>query len=141
MIDGAHAQRADLRRETEADGNDGVLFKLEDDPRITKAGRTIPRLSIDELPQLWNVLKGEMSMVGPSPLIYEEALQATDLFSARTRVKPGIAGPWQALGRNSIPFEDMIKLDYAYVVGWSMTEDMRLLLRTFTAVTKRTGAV
>jgi len=140
MVDGAHAMRSELRRETQESGNDDVLFKLKDDPRVTKFGGFLRRSSLDEVPQLWNVLKGDMSMVGPRPLVFEEALQATDLFSARTRVKPGIAGPWQALGRSSIPFEDMIKLDYAYVVGWSMSEDMRLLLRTMSAVTRRSGA-
>lgn len=141
MVDGAHEMRPQLREETRDDGNDGVLFKLDGDPRVTAIGSTLRRLSIDEIPQLWNVFKGDMSMVGPRPLVFEEARQATDLFSARTRVKPGIAGPWQALGRSTIPFEDMVKLDYAYVVGWSMTEDFRLLLRTAGAVTRRSGAL
>lgn len=141
MVVGAHDMRSELRRETEAAGNDDVLFKLEDDPRVTGVGRFLRRTSLDEVPQLWNVFRGDMSMVGPRPLVFEEARQATDLFTARTRVRPGIAGPWQALGRSSIPFEDMIKLDYAYVVGWSMSEDIRLLLRTVTAVTKRNGAL
>ena len=132
--------RPELREATQGDGNDDVLFKVEDDPRITRVGATLRRYSIDEIPQLWNVLKGDMSMVGPRPLVFEEAREATDLFAARTDMKPGIAGPWQALGRSSIPFEDMVKLDYAYVVGWSMSEDLRLLLRTVTAVVRGSGA-
>lgn len=140
MVDGAHQMRSALREETIDSGNDDVLFKLEDDPRTTPYGDVLRRTSIDELPQLWNVFKGDMSMVGPRPLVFEEALQATDIFSARTRMKPGIAGPWQSLGRNSIPFEDMIKLDYAYVVGWSMGQDLRLLLGTVTAVISGRGA-
>lgn len=140
MVDGAHEMRSALREETKDQGNDDVLFKIKEDPRITKFGEKLRRLSVDELPQLWNVFKGDMSMVGPRPLVFEEALQATDLFAARTRMKPGIAGPWQALGRSTIPFEDMLKLDYAYVMSWSMSEDMRLLLRTITAVTKGSGA-
>lgn len=137
---GAHEMRQNLREETEDLDNDDVLFKIVDDPRVTRIGKTLRRNSIDELPQLWNVFKGDMSMVGPRPLVFEEARQATDLFAARTRMKPGIAGPWQALGRSSIPFEDMIKLDYAYVMSWSMSEDVRLLIRTITAVFSRKGA-
>ncbi len=140
MYEGSHAMRSDLRKATEGEGNDDVLFKVEDDPRVTPVGASLRRTSIDEIPQLWNVLKGDMSMVGPRPLVYDEAREATDLFASRTEMKPGIAGPWQAFGRSSIPFEDMIKLDYAYVVGWSMAEDMRLLLRTVTAVVRGSGA-
>ena len=141
MIDGSHSMRPELREKTRDSGNADVLFKIENDPRITRVGKKLRESSIDELPQLWNVLKGDMSMVGPRPLVFEEAELATDLFAARTRMKPGIAGPWQSLGRSSIPFEDMIKLDYSYVVGWSMSEDFKLLLRTLTAVTKRNNAL
>lgn len=82
-----------------------------------------------------------MSMVGPRPLPPEEAAQAEALFSARTRMRPGIAGPWQALGRSSIPFDDMVRLDYAYVTGWTMSEDFRLLLKTSAAALRRRGAM
>ncbi len=140
MVDGAHEMRSALRESTADSGNDDVLFKLEDDPRITRFGRVLRKWSIDELPQLWNVFVGDMSMVGPRPLVFDEALQATDLFRARTQVKPGIAGPWQAYGRSAIPFSEMIKLDYSYVVGWSMSEDLRLLLQTSVAVARTRGA-
>ena len=140
MHDGAHQMRPGLREATKAEGNDDVLFKIDDDPRVTAVGGTLRCSSIDEIPQLWNVLKGDMSMVGPRPLVFEEAREARDLFCARTDMKPGIAGPWQAFGRSSIPFEDMIKLDYTYVTGWSMSEDFRLLLRTIIAVFGRGGA-
>ncbi len=140
MVEDADSMRPALREELDREGGD-VLFKIEDDPRVTRAGRTLRSWSIDELPQLWNVLKGEMSMVGPRPLPPEEAVQAEALFAARSRMRPGIAGPWQALGRSAIPFDDMLRLDYAYVTGWTMTEDFRLLIRTFLAVFRRKGAM
>ncbi|MDQ2622790.1 MAG: sugar transferase [Actinomycetota bacterium] len=140
MYVGAHSEREALRRETAPQGNDDVLFKLDDDPRVTRAGQWLRRTSLDELPQLWNVLRGDMSMVGPRPLVPEEAEMAHGMYLARFRVTPGIAGPWQAEGRSEIPFEDMLKLDYSYVAGWSMAEDVKLLLRTFSAVVGRKGA-
>ena len=140
MFDGAHEQREELRKATESEGNDDVLFKLDQDPRVTRFGAWLRRTSLDELPQLWNVLRGEMSMVGPRPLVPEEADMASGLYTARFRVKPGIAGPWQAEGRSDIPFDDMLRLDYSYVAGWSMVEDLKLLLRTFSAVVARRGA-
>lgn len=141
MVEGAHAKREQLRAETRDQGNDDVLFKLKDDPRVTRVGRSLRRWSIDELPQLWNVLRGEMSMVGPRPLVPEEASEAERVFPGRSSVKPGVAGPWQAMGRNTIPFEDMVKLDSSYVLGSSTGEDFRLLISTVGAVIRRRGAM
>jgi exopolysaccharide biosynthesis polyprenyl glycosylphosphotransferase len=116
------------------------MFKIHADPRVTPFGRTLRRYSLDELPQLWNVLKGDMSLVGPRPLIPEEASLIDGDYGERTRMRPGITGPWQALGRSDIGFADMIKLDYTYVANWSFAEDLRLLLRTIGAVLRGRGA-
>jgi lipopolysaccharide/colanic/teichoic acid biosynthesis glycosyltransferase len=138
MIDGADSLRDEVRPQGIHERN-GML-KLRDDPRVTRYGHRLRRWSLDELPQLWNVLRGDMSLVGPRPLPLDEAALVTDHFAERTRVRPGITGPWQTHGRSDIPFEDMVKLDYTYVVGWSMREDFRLLLRTGAAVFRRGGA-
>jgi exopolysaccharide biosynthesis polyprenyl glycosylphosphotransferase len=116
------------------------MFKIREDPRVTPFGRTLRRYSLDELPQLWNVLKGEMSLVGPRPLIPDEASLIDGDYGERDKMRPGITGPWQTLGRSDIGFADMVKLDYAYVTTWSFAEDFRLLLRTVGAVLHGRGA-
>jgi exopolysaccharide biosynthesis polyprenyl glycosylphosphotransferase len=111
-------------------GGDARMFKIDDDPRVTRVGRWLRRHSLDELPQLWNVLRSEMSLVGPRPLILEEDAYVTDWAERRLDLKPGITGIWQVLGRDDIPFEEMVTLDYLYVTSWSLGGDLRLLLRT-----------
>src|SRR6266550_2237904 len=107
---------------------------LENDPRITRVGRFLRLTSLDELPQVWNVLKGEMSLVGPRPLIESEDRQIAGWARSRLDLTPGITGAWQVLGRTSIPFEEMVKLDYLYVVNWSLWHDIRIMLRTLPVV-------
>ena len=121
-------------------GDHHVMFKLERDPRVTKFGAKLRRLSLDELPQLINVLRGEMSLVGPRPLPVHESDQVPDRYRARFRVRPGVTGPWQVLGRSAIPFDDMLKLDYTYVTNWSIGDDVKLLVRTLGAITHGRGA-
>jgi exopolysaccharide biosynthesis polyprenyl glycosylphosphotransferase len=111
-------------------GGDSRMFKIPDDPRMTRVGRVLRRLSIDELPQLINVLMGEMSLVGPRPLILEEDRYVQNWARRRLDLKPGITGLWQVLGRSEISFEEMIRLDYVYVTSWSLGGDARLILRT-----------
>jgi exopolysaccharide biosynthesis polyprenyl glycosylphosphotransferase len=106
------------------------MFKIERDPRVTPLGRFLRRTSIDELPQLWNVLCGEMSLVGPRPLVPSEDAHVIGWHRDRLDLTPGLTGPWQVMGRTSIPFHEMIKLDYLYVAEWSLWNDVKLLLRT-----------
>jgi exopolysaccharide biosynthesis polyprenyl glycosylphosphotransferase len=113
-----------------APGGDPRMFKVKHDPRVTRMGRLLRRSSLDELPQLFNVLKGDMSLIGPRPLILEEDRHVEDWARKRLALKPGMTGLWQVSGRNSIPFEDMVKLDYLYVTTWSLASDCRLLLQT-----------
>jgi lipopolysaccharide/colanic/teichoic acid biosynthesis glycosyltransferase len=120
--------------------DEGVMFKLKDDPRVTRFGAKLRRLSIDELPQLINVLQGEMSLVGPRPLPVDESDKVPEPYRARFKVRPGVTGPWQVLGRSSIPFEDMLKLDYTYVTNWSFGDDVKLLFRTLGAIAQGNGA-
>jgi lipopolysaccharide/colanic/teichoic acid biosynthesis glycosyltransferase len=110
------------------------MFKLADDPRTTRVGRFLRRYSIDELPQLLNVLWGEMSLVGPRPLVLDEDRHVREWGRQRLKLKPGMTGPWQVLGASDIPFEEMVKLDYLYVTGWSLLNDIKLVLQTIPAV-------
>jgi exopolysaccharide biosynthesis polyprenyl glycosylphosphotransferase len=116
------------------------MFKIREDPRITRVGRWLRRTSLDELPQLVNVLKGDMSLVGPRPLIENEDRQVEGRFRRRLLSSPGLTGPWQIHGRSEIPFEEMINLDYLYVTNWSLWADVKLMLRTIHAVVNGHGA-
>jgi exopolysaccharide biosynthesis polyprenyl glycosylphosphotransferase len=135
----AEARKADLMRHNEMQG--GVLFKVQRDPRITPLGRWLRRLSIDEMPQLINVLKGEMSLVGPRPLVLPESALLGDSWHARRLdLRPGLTGPWQISGRSDLTVQDMVRLDYQYVTGWSLTRDLEILLATITVVLNGRGA-
>ena len=115
---------------------DGLLFKVVDDPRVTRVGRLIRRLSIDELPQLWNVIRGDMSLVGPRPLAVEPT-SFGDLDGIRHRVLPGITGLWQVAGGNALGYWEMVRLDLDYITNWSIWLDLRLLFRTVPALLDR----
>lgn len=116
------------------EGGDPRMFKIVGDPRVTRVGHWLRRFSLDELPQLLNVLRGEMSLVGPRPLILEEDRHVVDWERRRLNLKPGITGLWQVLGRDDIPFDEMVRLDYVYVTTWSIMRDLNLILRTLPAM-------
>jgi len=136
MVPGAERQVEELFEQSD----DPHWLKLDHDPRITRIGRVLRLTSLDELPQLWNVLRGDMSLVGPRPLIETEDATVSGWARTRLDLAPGITGMWQVLGRTSIPFEEMVKLDYLYVTNWSLWLDVKLLLRTFLVVLHRRGA-
>ena len=120
-------------------GGDARMFKINDDPRVTRVGRFLRSRSLDEFPQLFNVLRGEMSLVGPRPLIPEEHHHVDGWARRRLDLKPGMTGLWQVLGRDDIPFGEMVGLDYRYVTTWSLARDVKLMLKTF-AVLARSNA-
>jgi exopolysaccharide biosynthesis polyprenyl glycosylphosphotransferase len=121
-------------------GLESGMFKAISDPRVTRAGASLRRHSLDELPQLWNVVKGDMSLVGPRPLPLAEDARVPSRYELRYSMRPGMTGPWQVLGRSDIPLDEMLKLDYGYVLNWSFVEDLKLLLQTAAAVINGRGA-
>jgi lipopolysaccharide/colanic/teichoic acid biosynthesis glycosyltransferase len=135
MVEGADGQKDGLRHLNEADG----VFKIARDPRITPVGRWLRHMHLDELPQLLNVLRGEMSLVGPRPLPLDEARAIQGWYRDRLEVRPGITGYWQVLGSARVPAREMVKLDYLYVANWSLWSDVRLMLRTVPVVLRRRG--
>ena len=135
MCTDAEQRKAELLHLNETVG----LFKIADDPRITRVGRFIRKTSLDELPQLFNVLRGEMSLVGPRPLVVDEDAQVEGLLRARLHLTPGMTGPWQVLGSARVPMHEMVKIDYLYVAGWSLWADVKLLLRTVPHMLARGG--
>ncbi|MBX5470007.1 MAG: sugar transferase [Thermoleophilaceae bacterium] len=122
------------------DATDGVMFKIREDPRITRVGKFLRRFSLDELPQLINVLRGEMSLVGPRPLILDESNALEGWHVRRLDLRPGLTGPWQISGRSDVPFDEMVRFDYQYVSGWSLARDIEILLATVPAVLSGRGA-
>jgi exopolysaccharide biosynthesis polyprenyl glycosylphosphotransferase len=130
MVQDAEQRKASLAHLNEAPG----LFKITNDPRVTRVGRALRATSLDELPQLWNVLKGEMSLVGPRPLIIEDDSHIEGWDRRRLDLTPGMTGPWQVLGSSRIPLAEMVKLDYAYVGTWSLWGDVKILVRTVAMV-------
>jgi lipopolysaccharide/colanic/teichoic acid biosynthesis glycosyltransferase len=112
---------------------------MTNDPRVTRVGGFLRRTSLDELPQLLNVLRGEMSLVGPRPLVIDEDAQVVGLDRSRLHLTPGMTGPWQVLGSSRIPLRDMVTIDYLYRANWSLWLDVKILLRTIPHVLSRRG--
>lgn len=135
MVDGADALKAGLLAHNETDG----LFKMADDPRVTRVGGVLRKLSLDELPQLMNVLRGDMSLVGPRPLVIDEDELVQGLARRRLHLTPGMTGHWQILGSARIPLHEMVKIDYLYVANWSLWTDLKILLRTVPYMLRRGG--
>ena len=137
MVIDADARRAAL---TGTDDGNGVLFKMKDDPRVTRVGKWIRRYSLDEIPQLFDVLAGDMSIVGPRPPLTEEVEKYDGRISRRMLVKPGMTGLWQVSGRSDLTWEESVRLDLYYVENWSLMQDLVILWRTARAVLSSDGA-
>ena len=135
MYDGADARKAGLRSRNEAQG----LFKIADDPRITRVGRSLRSTALDELPQLFNVLAGQMSLVGPRPLVVDEDQHVRGWYRRRLSLTPGMTGDWQVFGAARIPLHEMVTIDYLYVSNWSLWADIRIMLRTIPFIVHRRG--
>ena len=134
----AEARKAELMERNES--KDGVIFKMKDDPRITRVGRILRRTSLDELPQLWNVFIGDMSLVGPRPPVPSEVMEYTLEDRKRLDVIPGITCLWQIKGRSEIPFHEQVRLDKEYILAPSVWKDIAILLKTIPAIIGGKGA-
>jgi lipopolysaccharide/colanic/teichoic acid biosynthesis glycosyltransferase len=137
MVAGAAAQQGELEEANEAEG---ALFKIREDPRVTRVGRLLRRFSLDEIPQVVNVVKGEMSLVGPRPLPLRDYRLLEDWHRARYRVLPGMTGLWQISGRSGLTFDDLVRLDFTYLENWSIWLDVSIIAKTIPAVLTRRGA-
>jgi len=137
MYEDADARQAELEAHNEAGG---AIFKMRNDPRVTPVGRFLRRFSLDELPQLFNVLRGEMSLVGPRPLPKRDHEHLEDWHRKRYLVLPGMTGLWQVSGRSELDFDELVRLDFLYLERWSVFLDLAILLRTIPAVFRAKGA-
>ncbi|AVD55064.1 MULTISPECIES: sugar transferase [Heyndrickxia] len=137
MVSDAEERLKDLLKYNEIDG---AMFKIKEDPRVTKIGKFIRKTSMDELPQLWNVLKGEMSLVGPRPPLPREVNEYTNYEKQRLFVTPGCTGLWQVSGRNDISFKDMVELDLKYIKERSIYYDIKIILKTVAIIFISKGA-
>lgn len=137
MVADAEQRRAELE---ELNENDGLLFKIRNDPRVTRVGAVLRRYSLDELPQLWNVVRGDMSLVGPRPPLPQEVAAYDSDATRRLRVRPGLTGLWQVSGRSDLTWEESLRLDLRYVDNWNFWLDVAILWRTWRAVVGRSGA-
>jgi lipopolysaccharide/colanic/teichoic acid biosynthesis glycosyltransferase len=137
MVDGADRLVVGLLEES---GVDRRFYKFLDDPRVTATGRWLRRWSLDELPQLWNVVRGDMSLVGPRPALASEVEVCESWQLARLAVRPGLTGAWQVSGRSELSFDDCVRLDLAYIEDWSLRADLIILAKTVPAVLGRRGS-
>ena len=137
MVAGAAGAQATLESANEASG---ALFKIRDDPRVTRVGRVLRRFSIDEVPNVINVLRGEMSLVGPRPLPLRDHARLEAWHRRRCDVLPGMTGIWQIAGRSDLSFDDLVRLDFYYLENWSLWLDISILVKTIPAVLSRRGA-
>jgi lipopolysaccharide/colanic/teichoic acid biosynthesis glycosyltransferase len=136
MVPDAEALKDGLRDRNEA--KDG-LFKIAEDPRVTRVGRLLRRSALDELPQMLNIVRGEMSLVGPRPLVIDEDQRVEGWHRRRLELMPGMTGPWQILGPSRVPLREMVAIDYLYVANWSLWSDIKIILRTIPHVLARRG--
>lgn len=136
MVPDAEAMKESLRHRNEA--REG-LFKIAADPRVTRVGRLLRSTALDELPQLWNIVRGEMSLVGPRPLVVDEDRRVEGWHRRRLELMPGMTGPWQILGPSRVPLREMVAIDYIYIANWSLWSDIKILLRTIPHVIGRRG--